>query len=73
MRTRCHNEARQFKTHLERAYQNLPEETVSKGWLKEALNQCHREVYPETVIKQCTHEARQIKTWITHKPQNEVA
>ena len=28
-----------LKTYIERAYQNRPEETVSKGWLKEALDQ----------------------------------
>ena len=39
MRTRYNNEARRLKTYIERAYQNRPEETVSKGWLKEALDQ----------------------------------
>lgn len=39
MRTRYNNEARRLKTYIERAYQNRPDETVSKGWLKEALDQ----------------------------------
>ena len=39
MRTRYNNEVRRLKTYIERAYQNRPEETVSKGWLKEALDQ----------------------------------
>ena len=46
MRTRYNNEARRLKTYIERAYQNRPEETVSKGWLKEALDRFV--LYPES-------------------------
>ena len=39
MHTCYNNEARRLKTYIERAYQNSPEETVSKWWLKEVLDQ----------------------------------